>query len=64
MEYKKPSGLTIVFADPAPMIHMQEPCGHRRVTIKLTPEQAEALKMGRTSIKPEWYEFPTVFILE
>lgn len=37
--------LHVTIRDPAPMIHLQEPVHHRLVTIELTEEQAERLKL-------------------
>ena len=39
--------LTVIIADYAPFIHLQEPVNHRSVKIKLTDEQAEQFKLGK-----------------
>jgi hypothetical protein len=64
MKVKKPTELIVVFADPAPVIHLNEGCTHREVTVQLTPEQSELLQIGMTSGSPEMYEFASVFILD
>lgn len=36
--------LTVIFRDNMPTICLGEPVSHRRVTVDLTPEQADALR--------------------
>ena len=52
-----PKELTVIIRDESPMIHLHEPCNHRRVTIQLTAEQQIALAMNKD-------ESASVFILE
>lgn len=47
-KYKKPKRLTVIIHNQAPLVHLGEPAEHRRVTIKLTPEQSA--KLARESV--------------
>ena len=40
-----PSKLTVIIRDETPTLCLGEPCKHRRVTIDLTPEQADSLQL-------------------
>ena len=40
--------LTVIIRDLSPMIHLQEPVSHRRVTFELTEEQEDLLKLKCT----------------
>jgi len=64
MKTQTPEKLTVIFSDPSPVIHLNEPCQHRRVTIELTPEQQEALKVHAYSASPDAFEMPSVLLLE
>ncbi len=50
MEYRRvATHMTVIIRDDAPMIHCGDTPSYRRVTLKLTDEQQERIKVGATS---------------
>lgn len=44
--HKRPTSLTVIIRDDSPLIHLNEPCALRRVTITLTDEQRHQLRLA------------------
>lgn len=44
---KSATHLTVLIRDITPLIHLNEPVSHRRVTIELTAEQQQQLKLEK-----------------